>query len=47
MKYKLGNDIYIEYLYWDNEFKVFDFSDKNIKVDAFKINFFEDIMDLK
>lgn len=45
MKYKLGSDIYIEYLYWDIEyggFKILDFSDKNKKTDALKINFCEE-----
>jgi hypothetical protein len=45
MKYKLGSDIYIEYLYWDREyggFKTLDFSDKNKKTDAMKINFCEE-----
>lgn len=47
MKYKLGSDIYIEYLYWEpevnNSFKTFDFlSDRDKNMSAFKINFCEE-----
>jgi hypothetical protein len=46
MKYKLGRDIYIEYLYWsevNSGFKTFDFlSDRSKKTSAFKINFLEE-----
>lgn len=47
MKYKLGSNIYIEYLYWEPEvnsgFKTFDFlSDRSKKMSAFKINFLEE-----